>query len=528
MQPVRYADLLFQPDMLSARRDDGTVLRLTRQERALLLRLVRQPHRLVIRAQLLDGLGDLAGDLNERNIDYLVNRLRKRLGDNARAPRFIATQYGEGYVWIADPVLQDKVSAFVLIGPVFGLGDQSERLLPVLHDLAGRVESALGNDRAVLCLPDWRHDPKGNDDIAFALEASLLVEDETIHVAAMLREGRGFAPIAPFRVTLPEPDDRTVELAAAAKAICQAIWSHAALPGNELMKPAQPPLHLRLHDAAMLLTGSPVSWRENALRLEQEHANNPGDAVLSVMLALNRYAQLLQAPVTPGEEPVDDDTWKAIEDEMERLALEALPKAQGNPIVLFGIAKVLRFIDRGYLQLAQRLTDEAFQTSTAFATAFAMKGQVAASLGEIDRALELYERAIELAEPGSQFHIYLLVLKATSLLAADRRGDVEQVTTELYALDPSIRIKLGLFFVSPNARLLPPAIQSVMAALSPERARAALLQLYRVSARQFQHGRHRKNVLAGAAVHLVRQHGPDVLPPDVKTYFPDLARQASR
>ncbi|WP_265975611.1 hypothetical protein [Brucella intermedia] len=54
MQPVRYADLLFQPDMLSARRDDGTVLRLTRQERAL-------PTRLVTRAQLLDGLGDLAG-----------------------------------------------------------------------------------------------------------------------------------------------------------------------------------------------------------------------------------------------------------------------------------------------------------------------------------------------------------------------------------------------------------------------------------------------------------------------------------
>ncbi len=76
MQPVRYADLLFQPDMLSARRDDGTVLRLTRQERALLLRLVRQPHRLVTRAQLLDGLGDLAGDLNERNIDYATHRHR--------------------------------------------------------------------------------------------------------------------------------------------------------------------------------------------------------------------------------------------------------------------------------------------------------------------------------------------------------------------------------------------------------------------------------------------------------------------
>jgi len=43
MQPVRYADLTFEPDMLAARRDNGTRLRFTRQERALLLRLVRQP-----------------------------------------------------------------------------------------------------------------------------------------------------------------------------------------------------------------------------------------------------------------------------------------------------------------------------------------------------------------------------------------------------------------------------------------------------------------------------------------------------
>ena len=53
----------------------------------------------------------------ERNIDFLVNRLRKRLGDNARKPRFIATQYGEGYVWLAAPVRQEPLSAFLLIGP---------------------------------------------------------------------------------------------------------------------------------------------------------------------------------------------------------------------------------------------------------------------------------------------------------------------------------------------------------------------------------------------------------------------------
>lgn len=522
MQPVRYANLLFQPDMLVARRDDGSQLRLTRQERALLLRLVRQPHRLVTRAQLLDGMGDLAGDLNERNIDYLVNRLRKRLGDNARTPRFIATQYGEGYVWIAEPVSEERVNAFVLIGPVFGLADRADDLMPVVYELKRRIEVALGDERRVVCLPEWRFDRAGQDEVTFNLEASLLVEDGAVHIAAMLRDGRNFAPITPFRVTLSGKADKSSDLDAVAQAICQAIWSHAALPGGEPVRPAQTPLHLRLHDAGMLLTGSNINWRENAQRLEREPAANPGEPMLAVMLALNRYAQLLLAPVTPGEKPIDSEEWNAIEDEMERLALEALPKAKQEPMLLFGIAKVLSFINRGYLHLAQRITDEAFETSTAFAAAFAMKAQIAARLGDIDRALELYDRAIELAEQGAQFHIYLLILKATALLAADRRGAVDQIATELYAIDPSIRIMLGVFFVSPNARSLPPDIQSVISALSPEQAGAMLLHLFRTSARQFRHARHQKNILRGAAVHLVAHHGSPALPPELQKRFPGL------
>lgn len=132
---VRYADLVFQPDLRAATRDDGAKLSLTRQERALILQLTERPHQLITRQQLLEGLGDLAGELSERNIDYLVNRLRKRLGDNARTPRFIATQYGEGYIWVADPIAVAPVSAFLLIGPVYGLGE-NEQAAAVVKRLA--------------------------------------------------------------------------------------------------------------------------------------------------------------------------------------------------------------------------------------------------------------------------------------------------------------------------------------------------------------------------------------------------------
>lgn len=99
MRTIRFNDLVFDHDMLSARRTDGTELRLTRQERALLLHFTQQPGKLLTRGRLLELMARDAGDTSERNIDFLVNRLRKVLGDDARKPRFIATQYGEGYVW---------------------------------------------------------------------------------------------------------------------------------------------------------------------------------------------------------------------------------------------------------------------------------------------------------------------------------------------------------------------------------------------------------------------------------------------
>ncbi len=526
MQPVRYADLVFQPDMLSATRDDGTLLRLTRQERALMLQLTRQPNRLVTRPQLLAGLGDLAGDLSERNIDYLINRLRNRLGDDARTPRFIATQYGEGYVWLAEPAVTKPVSAFLLVGPVYGLG-QNGAAATMVNRLTKHIGSALGETRTVRCLPHWRFEPGAPVDIVHSLEISLLPEADRIHLALVLRDGRSNAPVAPFRLTLPVSPD-SLDLEAFAQSLVQSIWAHAALPDGQPAKPTDRPLHLRLHDAAVLLTADVESWRHNARRLAEAHAANPDDPTLAVLLALNHYAQLIQAPLSPDAPPLSDAEWRSIEDNIERLALGALPKAGDDPMLLLGIAKALCFIDRGYLKLAADLTDQAFRTSTAFTAAFAMKALIAALQGNIDQAIDLYDRAIELAEAGSQFHIYLLVLKGSALLAADRRADVAQLTAELYAVDPVSRMKLGLFFLSPKARQVPPALKPLLAGIPPEVGRRLLTHLDRTTARQFERQHHRKNVLNGLATHLVALHGPDVIPERMQGRFPKLGLKGNK
>jgi NAD(P)-dependent dehydrogenase (short-subunit alcohol dehydrogenase family) len=99
--PRRYDGLSLDADCLTAMRGDGRRVRFSRLERALLRTMTARPWRLFSREQLLSAMSAEPEDLSDRNVDFVVNRVRRKLGDPARAPRFIATQYGEGYMWIA-------------------------------------------------------------------------------------------------------------------------------------------------------------------------------------------------------------------------------------------------------------------------------------------------------------------------------------------------------------------------------------------------------------------------------------------
>lgn len=75
----------------------GQPLALTRKEFELLCWLMQHPGQLMTRAQLLDQLWPTDYGLDERSIDALVRRLRKKLNDAAEQPRFIETVRGMGY-----------------------------------------------------------------------------------------------------------------------------------------------------------------------------------------------------------------------------------------------------------------------------------------------------------------------------------------------------------------------------------------------------------------------------------------------
>ncbi|WP_422377992.1 response regulator [Roseibium sp.] len=81
---------------------DGTVLRLSSREFALLAALARSLGRPLSRVQLIERALGRDADVTDRAIDVQVARLRKAIGDTAEDPQLIKTVWGVGYVLVKD------------------------------------------------------------------------------------------------------------------------------------------------------------------------------------------------------------------------------------------------------------------------------------------------------------------------------------------------------------------------------------------------------------------------------------------
>ena len=80
---------------------DGTMVALSGAEYRLLRVFLDHPQRVLTRDQLLNLTQGRQADQFDRSIDLMVSRLRQRLRDVAREPRYIKTLRSEGYVFSA-------------------------------------------------------------------------------------------------------------------------------------------------------------------------------------------------------------------------------------------------------------------------------------------------------------------------------------------------------------------------------------------------------------------------------------------
>ena len=86
---------------------EGTMVALSGAEYRLLRVFLDHPQRVLTRDQLLNLTQGREADLFDRSIDLLVSRVRQRLGDDAREPRYIKTLRSEGYVFSSSVEIAD-------------------------------------------------------------------------------------------------------------------------------------------------------------------------------------------------------------------------------------------------------------------------------------------------------------------------------------------------------------------------------------------------------------------------------------
>jgi len=97
----RFGKLLLYPEKYVAELD-GTPLDISAFEFELLLLLARQKGRVLSRDAIMDSLRGVDWSAFDRSVDMLISRLRQKLNDDPKNPRFIRTIRNAGYIFIGE------------------------------------------------------------------------------------------------------------------------------------------------------------------------------------------------------------------------------------------------------------------------------------------------------------------------------------------------------------------------------------------------------------------------------------------
>lgn len=507
--------VVFTPDFASARRADGSQIAFTRSEAGVLRCLAEKPGRIVTRNQILDAISGTGSSRSDRNIDYVVSRIRRKLGDDPAAPRFIVTRYGEGYRWLAGTRTEDRPEADLVVGPLRGL-DGIGDLAPCARRFAGALYDAMERElpeektavfRPEATGPAWAENQE-NVELTFFVDADGL---ECVMTARCSATGTIHA-IARRQITEPRNDGRTRrEAADAAHGLLAQMWR------TRISRQPGAPLPVAMHDAAGLPVGSNASWAANDRRLRHLREERPDDPALKLFFATHlhsKYILLGWDLFLKGRATCKED-----EDRIEELVLSALPDVIHDPTQAIMAAKLLYFLDRGYDDLAVELAEDGLKSSTDIAPCLAIVGQLRAFTGRLPEALGSLEQAARLSPYGSEFHVYAMFMKCQALAASGDWAALSAARAELFKVRPATMVLEPIFAdpIKPSFRS-----RALTMALTRARARALLMQLAYVSTRLFRDPAMREHSIHGPLRLFTGRFGWDVVPESLGLMVPEL------
>jgi DNA-binding winged helix-turn-helix (wHTH) protein len=531
---LRFGALVLDETCLFARRD-GETIQFTKNERALLLAFTRNPRRIMRRSRLLDEIASSESGSSDRNIDFLVNRLRIKLGDNAKSPMYIATQYGEGYVWIASAPPADSiaaassaapVNAFLAILPALGplehrFSRQATSLIGQLRDM---IADGIGAGRKVFIAENGP--PAATDRLHYLLQVNLHAESRRLNCAATLREMPSKRIMKAFGLPLDIEDATsfTSEAARVSTGVIGALRQALADTSTGLGTPIDAPPEARLQNATSLLSVSNRKWLASGEQLRVEREQNPSNADTALQWCLHLFARLV---MTNPFNRMSLEERDCIESEIEATVLECLPAIEANPVLNLAAAKLLYFINRGHLELAEDLADRGFARTSDFAAALPILGQLRGTRGNFHDAIVFFDRGITMPDPPAGFVLHMRVLKCIALLAAGDRAALDQAAAAADLSSdcpPEIALMIRLM-IAPADRKLPAALAQALAAVGPSGAVGVIEYVYFTGARQLTSKQARANLMRGLIAHVTDLYGAELVPAFV-IESTSLARQA--
>jgi DNA-binding response OmpR family regulator len=95
-EKVKLQDLILDPERMTVMQE-GKTIPLSALEFKLLYTLVRHPGRVYSREQLMQEVYESASLVFDRTVDAHIKNIRKKLSDNPKNPRYIASVFGVGY-----------------------------------------------------------------------------------------------------------------------------------------------------------------------------------------------------------------------------------------------------------------------------------------------------------------------------------------------------------------------------------------------------------------------------------------------
>ena len=510
---LRFGDLVLDETRMFAHRN-GRTIQFTRNERALLLALSNNPRRLMTRSRLLDEIARHGSDPSDRNIDFLVNRLRVKLGDSAKSPVFIATQYGEGYIWIAMPSRSAPADAFLIVYPTFELQDHPfrEQALLLMEALRDMIAANIGTGRKVAVAE--RSLLGAHERLRYCLQVSFHADHERLNCAATLREMPSKRIAKTFRLHLDVADDTsfTREAGRVSDGVIGALRQALEDASNGLGVPEDAPPEIRLQSASSLLSTSNPRWLASGERLARGRAQDPFDPDAALQWCMHLFARLI---LTSPFDGMNLEERERLESEIEATVLECLPEIEDNPLLMLAAAKLLYFINRGHLSLAEEFAERSFARTEDSTAALPVLGQLRYARGRFDEAVRFFDQGIGKSAPDSEFNCHMRVLKCLALLAAGHSAPSAAQATNVAYLTPNcppeIALTIGWTAAAPDQEL-PPALEEALQALGADRAARGLEHVYFTSARHVTSAQGRANVMRGMIAHVTRVYGEQTVP----------------